>query len=90
MFMIALIICNVFMAWAMTEIGKESTALELAQMNVTGVPTEEETSVGVLSMLWDVATFNIEGIPKGVQVLVFGTLNICMAVAILFLLRGVG
>ena len=91
MFMIAFIVSNIFMAWAMTEIGQEAAAIEMnMDLNATGVPTEAETSIGVLTMLWNAATFNIEGVPPWVQILIFGTMNTCMAIAIFFALRGVG
>lgn len=107
MFIISLIITNVFIGWALTEIGSEATIIE----GGIYTPDEPEDEMGffewfldtifgrndnvddegsVFDMLWNMATFSVEGIPKNIQILVFGTLNLCMSVALLFLLRGVG
>ena len=90
-FMLVMVVCNIFMAWALTEVGLEAQKLEF-EMNVSaeGVPTDADSSSGVLKMLWDAATFNVPGLPMWVQVGVFGTMNILMGIALLFLLRGVG
>lgn len=90
---IIILFVNILLAFLLTAIGQTVgtyDTFDVGSYNESGYPSESEGQLGVLNMLWNAATFNIEGIPSGVQVLVFGTLNTIMGVSILFLLRGVG
>ena len=91
LFIIGTIVAYIFIAWAVTEIGETSSVIEAdTDFNVTGTPEYVNETAGVLTMLWNAATFQIEGIPGSFQVMIFGTLNLCLGIALLFLLRGVG
>jgi len=92
---IAIVVGYVFMAFIMTEIGQMDSSLDTgyddnSTDNATYLLDTDNTAVSVMQMLWNAATFQIDGVPSWINVLIFAPLNLILLVAVCFLVRGVG